>query len=378
MFEYRFANPEDMPHVIDFIDLVFSQLRVPHDFEKLIPKVYGPGKEFSSIHAIALDGNNVRGCVAVLPYPLKVAGETLKVGYLGSVSVHRNDRGAGHMRKLMEMQIEKAKADGLDMVLLGGQRQRYAYYGFVPTGSCYVYGISAANVRHALKDTDASGLTFEVLTQSDAAYAFALYQQQAVCGARTEENFIDAALSFNGCAWLIRHNGVSAGYLVAGTEAGEIRELAVEDTAILPAVIKGWLTDRGMRRFSVSVPVQDAALNRFLAQIAESISQEQGTMMLCLNPAKVIRAWMKLKNSMHPLSEGSVKLAVDGQVLCISVANGEVCVEPCSGPADAALSMMDAVHLLFSFNRYCAPEINCAIPADWFPLPLYVPTPDHF
>ena len=152
----------------------------------------------------------------------------------------------------------------------------------------------------------------------------------------------------------------------------------MENSALLPAVIKGWLTEKDLRRFSISVPVHEAALNRFLAQIAESTSLELGTKILCLNPAKVIRAWMKLKNSTHPLADGAFRLGVDGQVLRIAVVSGEVSVEACGEPADAELSMMDAMHLVFSFNRYCAPEISCSIPADWFPLPLYVPEPDHF
>lgn len=43
MIEYRFAAPEHRADLIDFINYVFSQNSVPHDFKTLIPKVYADG-----------------------------------------------------------------------------------------------------------------------------------------------------------------------------------------------------------------------------------------------------------------------------------------------------------------------------------------------
>ena len=54
MIEYRFAVQADMPDVIDFIDLVFSHVREPHDFEAILPKCYAQGRDFSDVHAIAV------------------------------------------------------------------------------------------------------------------------------------------------------------------------------------------------------------------------------------------------------------------------------------------------------------------------------------
>lgn len=377
MTEYRYARPEDMPYVVDFIDLVFSQLQIPHDFEKLIPKVYGEGHEYSDIHAIAVENGDVRGCVAVLPYNLDMAGESLRVGYLGSVSVHRNSRGAGHMRKLMEMSIERAKADQLDAVLLGGQRQRYAYYGFAPCGGTYTYRFITANMRHAFKDVDDSMISFRKMEKgADAAYSFQLYQQQPVCGSRTEDGFVDAACNYKNCPWMIEVNGQNAGYLIAGES--HICELVVEDNALLPAILKAWMTFRDLRSFTIQAAPHDEPLNRTLSRYAEGYSIGQHCYLLCLNFANNIRAWMKLKNSVSPLSDGCVKLAIDDQpVVKICVCNGVVSVENTEETADISLTAEEAVSLLFGFNRFYAPAVS-GIPADWFPLPFYVPIPEHF
>lgn len=378
MTEYRFAEKHDLLKVIDFIDLVFSQAAGPHDFAQLIPKVYGDAHDYSHIHAIALEDGEVRGCVAVLPFDMTMAGEKLSVGYVGSVSVHRLSRGAGHMKKLMEMQIEKAKTDGADMMVLGGQRQRYGYFGFSPVGGAYGYTVTHANVRHALKDVDASAFTFARMdTAADSAYAFGLYQQQPVCGSRTAENFAEIALTFHSQGWIIKQNGKNAGYLIANRDQKAFAEIVLEDQTLVPAVIKAWMSTYGVRNLSVAAAPYNKPLNRTLAAFAEGYGLGQDGYVLCLNYANTIRSWMKLKNSITRLSEGVVRLGIGDEVLQLSVQNGAVSVEKSTEKADVVLSPAAADQLLFGFNRFYAPEAE-GVPADWFPLPLSIPRVDTF
>ena len=378
MTEYRFASSQDWAKIIDFIDLVFSQSARPHDFAALIPKVYGDGHDYSRIHAIALEDGDIRGCVAVLPVDMSIAGLQLHMGYLGSVSVHRLSRGAGHMKKLMRMQIEKAKENGVDMMVLGGQRQRYGYFGFSPVGGAYEYSVTHSNVRHALKDVDASGFAFEPLTSGEASeYAYALYQQQPVCGSRTAENFAEIALSFDSKGWLILNNGQKAGYLISSVDGKGIREIVLENPRQIPAALKAWMAAHEVKSLSLSVAPYDRPLNRALAAFAEYYSIGQDGCVLCLNYANTIRSWMTLKNSVTPLSEGVVLLGIDGQTYEIKVADGAVSVEQTDAEAQISLNADEANQLLFGFNRFYAPEVS-GIPADWFPLPLYIPRPETF
>ena len=379
MTEYRFATSQDLPKVIDFIDLVFSQAARPHDFAELIPKVYGDGHDYSHIHAIALEDGEIRGCVAVLPFDMSIAGHTLHVGYLGSVSVHRLSRGAGHMKQLMQMQIEKAKANGLDMLVLGGQRQRYGYFGFSPVGGAYSYTVTHANVRHALKDADAAPFTFEPLAPGESSdYAYALYQQQPVCGSRTAERFAEIALTFHMHGWLVKHNGENAGYLIATNDHKEIHELVMNDPAQIPAVLKAWMAKNGVRYLDVNAAPHNTSLNRTLAAFAEEYSLRQNGCVLCLNYVNTIRSWMALQNSVAPLAEGVLRLGIAEECIEIKVANGCITVDKTNAPAQLQLSPAEADQLLFGYNRFYAPQINLSIPAGWFPLPLNLPTADTF
>ena len=55
MSEYRKAKPEEREACIEFADYVFSKAHCPHDFETLIPRVYGEGVDSASMHRIAVD-----------------------------------------------------------------------------------------------------------------------------------------------------------------------------------------------------------------------------------------------------------------------------------------------------------------------------------
>lgn len=378
MTEYRFATAQDWPKIIDFIDLVFSQAARPHDFADLIPKVYADGHDYSHIHAIALEDGEIRGCVAVLPFDMTIAGQTLHVGYLGSVSVHRLSRSKGHMKKLMQMQIDKAKADGLDMIVLSGQRQRYGYFGFYPAGGSFGYSVSRANVRHALGDVDASSLTFEMLVQGENTdFAYELYQQQPVCGARPKERFAEFALSFNAQGWLIKKAGENAGYLIASKDHSGISELVLHDPSLVPAIIKAWMEIHGVRHLHVSAAPYNKALNRTLSSFAEDYSIGLDGYTLFLNHANALRCWMNLKNSIAPLPDGKICLNIEGENLEITVADGAVNVKKTDASAAVSLTVYEAAELFYSFNRFYAAEVP-GIPAEWFPLPLYINRADTF
>ena len=71
MIEYRWADAQDLDNIIDFINMVFSMLRVPHNFETLLPKVYGKGFRIADIHVVAQEEGRICGCVGMYEFPLR-------------------------------------------------------------------------------------------------------------------------------------------------------------------------------------------------------------------------------------------------------------------------------------------------------------------
>ena len=81
MSEYRKAKPEEREACIEFADYVFSKAHCPHDFETLIPRVYGEGVDSASMHRIAVDERGkIRALIAVLRDELDVGGKALLAG----------------------------------------------------------------------------------------------------------------------------------------------------------------------------------------------------------------------------------------------------------------------------------------------------------
>ncbi|MBR5705384.1 MAG: GNAT family N-acetyltransferase, partial [Deltaproteobacteria bacterium] len=199
MTDYRFARPGEEDEILDLINAVFSQKARPHDFAVLLPKVYAhPG--FSRLHAVAEVDGRIRGTVAMLPVDIKMGreAETLRGGYIGSVAVHPRYQKQGHMRALMEMQAQRARQMGLDFMALGGQRQRYNYYGFEKAGLALTFFVTSANVRHALKDViPAEIVPIPKPDSPDMDALYALYEAQPSRVLRPRELFYDTLRTYN-------------------------------------------------------------------------------------------------------------------------------------------------------------------------------------
>lgn len=380
MIEYRIAKPQDMDEIIDFINMVFSMLRIPHDFSKLLPKVYGQETRISDIHIIAREGGRVCGCVGVLPFDLRMGGETLRCGYVGSVSAHPRVRGQGVMSELLRRQVARAKEAGMDLMVLGGQRQRYEHAGFAACGSRMTFSLNRSNVRHALGGVDASGIAFRPLEAGgeDEAFAHACYEKKRVSGARSRNRFCLTLRSFGGTPWLILDRGNPAGYLVATADSKTIYEIAAEK-ALLSAVLKAWIEQKNASPVAVVSSAYEKELNETLAAYCEYYELSSDEMCLCLNPQKVIAAVMRLKNDMDPLEDGTLKLGFGMHgTLDIRVSDGKVSVSRTDEAADLAFEDRAAHEFVFGVNRLAFAKEERKAPRGWFPLHLQIPEPDRF
>lgn len=379
MIEYRFAAPEHRADLIDFINYVFSQNSVPHDFKTLIPKVYADGRGYDDIHAIVLDDGRVKGVVGQYPVHASFGGAPLEIGYIGSVSTHPYARGCGYMIKMMEMQAEHAKETGIDIMMLGGQRQRYEYYGYSPVGCEYVYRVNAANVRHALKTVDASAMSwkrFADATEAEIDDAYCLYQQQPITGVRSREDFTLILRTWRTEPYLLLREAEVVGYMVvSGTDS--VSELIISDASLVPALVKGWFAANELKRMSFTVPALDTALNRVLATFAEGYQMANCTQARIVNLANVLRACLTLKMRTGALSDGEIILQMDDEAPVLArVKDGQLTVQETDSAPDLHLPRLEMQQLLFASNRFAAPDVAC--PVDWFPLPLFLYGADHF
>lgn len=382
MTVYRMARAEEESRLLDLINFVFSQSARPHDFKALLPKVYAnPG--FHQIHAVAEKEGRLVAAVAVMPLLLKLGQRELRGGYVGSVSVHKEHRGEGHMKALMELQISRAKEAGLDFLALGGQRQRYNHWDFEACGQSVEFSISPASARHALRDTREGYCFVSPEGKEDYALISALHQQIPFRAERPEALLPQILRSYGGCPLMLqkKDTGEKTGYLMLMEDT--VTELRLKDESELPAVMKSLIQEKG--RLRVQAPSYLPRRAMALQQMADGCDICETEMLLPLNWEKVLSSAFQLKEETaltgysepHPLPDGERTLEIEGEgAFVLRVQNGKAEVEKRPGPGEAFLTRRQAVETLFS--PVCAfyqpdPLLRC-----WLPLPWGIAPTDTF
>ena len=230
----------DFDEAISFLDGVFGEHR-PHDFATLLPSIYQPCDELMSCnHALREDGR-IRAIVGLFPIDWQVGDRLLKVGGIGGVSTDRGARGRGFMGILMRHCVERMKAEGFHLSWLGGQRQRYGYFGYEKCGQTVSFDLGRANLRHACPET--AGLRFEALEPGHSErlqQAWRMHRAQQVhCLRRLPWFHRYLRAWYNRPHAALDGSGEMVGYLVAGGEGGQVVELVGRDQETALAMAPG-------------------------------------------------------------------------------------------------------------------------------------------
>lgn len=371
MFEYRVAKPEERDAYIELANYAFG-----FDSETLLPKVYSPSLEMSSIHKVAVNENGkICAQVAVLPQQLTVCDQQLRAGFLGIVSVHPKFRGQGHMKALMNWWLEESP-ENYDMLVLYGQRQRYEYFGFTRGGMRRQYFIEKPNIRHHLKEVDPKGISFCPFFEVEGAASFAEEWNLQ------RKSYIDRDAqamplifnSLNQKATAVLREGKLIGYFISDASGVEFSELALKTADIKP-VLKAYFTQKQCDYISVYVPDYEVEMNIALEEFAERYLIDNDCMFHIFDFANVLEAYLKLKHSSLGLTFGTFSAVFDGQPVTATIDEKGVSVERVASPDAVHFDKMQAQSLLLTeYARFH----HISAPADWFPLPIFWYIVDKF
>lgn len=390
MEKYRKGTAADMENIIDFADYVFSRSSGPHDFAQLLPKLYGEGAETWQHHYLVEEEGQIRAVVCVWPMNFNAAGKELKASFVGTVSVHPRARSKGYMKKLLAWALDDMKAEGYDYSALGGQRQRYAYFGYEPGGVKQELTLTVDNVRHRYRNTDISGISFKELTASEQGLldeAFALYETLMVTGARERSSFEAVLRSWNAVPYAILQEGKFTGYVSIAENNGTIFEIELVEPARLPAVSKALLAFMSLKELRFTLPAYDPEKIAILGGVCEGFRSGYHINYNIFNYASVIEAFMNCKAESEGLPDGDFTLQIkERETVSMSVRGGKVSVQRVSPDEsnvtpDAVLTTEEAAALLFSpLSGYVDTSAGGGKPQRelprWFPLPLFTPLLD--
>lgn len=370
--EYRAARPEERDAYIELANYAFG-----FDAERLLPKVYAPSMETSSIHRVAVhETGKLCAEVAVLPQSMTICGKELKIGFLGMVSVHPKFRRQGHMKRLMDMWLQEAQGQ-YDMLVLYGQRQRYEYFGFTGGGMRRQYLIEKPNVHHCLQNVAAEGITFCPFFEVPGAAAFAeqynLNRMSYI--ERKAEDMAGIFSSLNQTPTAVLKNGALIGYIISDASGEEISEFAVLSLSYIKPVVKAYFAWKQCGHISIHVPDYERKVNEILGEFAERYEIDYDCMYHILDYAKILEAYLTLKHASIGLSYGEFSAVMDGQEITARVDENGVCVERSAKPDAIRLDKQQAQSLLLTeYSRFH----KLLVPKDWFPLPAFWYIVDKF
>lgn len=240
MIKTVWAQERDKEEIIDFCDYVFSKAHEPHDFTTLLPKLYGAQGNAAPHHFTIREEGKLLATLTAYPVPMVIGGESVMTLGIGSVSVHPRAKGRGFMQVMLDAVDEKARELGADFAVLGGQRQRYAYYGYVCAGYAMNGTLEEPNVRHGLKNADTTGYTLAPMTQEHVGAALALHTAQPSYCVRSEAQYLDILRTWKRTPFVVLKNQKPVAF---GTESHRngrctVGELQVTDEAFAPVALK--------------------------------------------------------------------------------------------------------------------------------------------
>jgi predicted N-acetyltransferase YhbS len=344
------------------------------DFPILLPQIYRPTDELmEAIYAIRRDGRIV-SAVGVHPRDWQVGDTTLKLAGIGGVCTLEEYRGQGLMNLLMERCVDDMKSEGYHLSWLGGQRQRYQYYGYEKCGNNCQVSLRRTNFRHAgreLRDTHFEAMGGEYADR--VAVARAYHEAKPIHVMRSQEDFVLYLLSGYSEPWFaLDPDDKVIGYLVTTTEATGIREIASENTETSIDILHAW-SNRIDKDLSVTVQPHDVSLARALTELGESASVSLSGNWQVYDWSTTLTALMQVKHTTSGLAEGEVRIETGEEMFVMTVDSEGGRCGSAEGVADLSLTPFQAHRALFGPSRP-SDVVNLPDAArvleTWAPLPL--------
>ena len=388
MSEVQFdrARLEDCDDVIDFGDFVFSKAHVPHDFLGLLPKLYKREYFMEGIHYLARENEKIVAAVGAYPMKLEFSGGPSLPGRgIGMVSVHPRSRSKGYMKALMNMALEDMKKDGMVFSCLGGQRQRYEYFGYTPVGNTYAFTARESNFRHAMGREWNTSLSLRAVKAEDKSILDriqALHEAKSIRYYRSRDKLFDILSSWNAKVFAFFEGEHFKGYLVSKLASNDIVEINLEHPSRLCEAIglfsRTLHEKSGQDSIMIFAGPHEEERITTLSKFAERCSQTSAYQFNVFNIKALVEPFVKFKAAQQALADGSFVLSIKGQSkdqsnLQLSVRGGEIKVSESSSPPDLSLDPMEAVNFFFSpLSTITNPKIRESVfLQSLLPLPLF-------
>ncbi|MDR1734846.1 MAG: GNAT family N-acetyltransferase [Oscillospiraceae bacterium] len=276
------------------------------EFLRILPKLYKPQYKPWEHNYILKEDGAVKATVGLFVFDEVYGSQLLKCGGIGNVAVARDSRRKGYMLKCMDAALEAAVAQGCDFSALGGQRQRYGYWGYERGGILHHFDVTRTNLRHLDIDfTEEESLkytAFQVASEdADTIRAMkAIQDSKPVHVVYTEEEFYDVLCSWDRFPTAFKDK--STGGIVAFTTDSSL-EVDTAGPVDLPQLCAAYYALKGdaLDRISFQLPNYETAVIAGLQAFCDNWRTTTCEMFKVWNTEKVAAVGAELPLEHPPL-----------------------------------------------------------------------------
>ncbi len=377
---YKGRCPEKYTNeLIETLDTVFfSNDPNNQKFMTLLPKLYKDKYSPAYNNVVVMEGEEIKGAVGCYPLNAVAAGRKLKILGIGNVAVTEDCRGKGYMKDTMNMALDIMKEEKFDYSLLGGQRQRYGFFGYEPIGLEYRFLIDKGNIRRILGKLEKSGFTAREITEKDTdiiSKIKALHEKLPFFVERKEEDYIDILHSWNNTPYAAFEGDEFKGYFTLEKHGGKyLHEIRAVDINDMLGLIMCAMETGNLEGVAINLPAFDTEYCDFMEKNCGGYSIGTPEMINIFNFGNFIEAFLALKAQRMNLACGTLKILVHGmngdEFLAVTVDGKDVSVTEAHGNAHIELSHRDAI--VFISGLYSKERLNIpAFAQGWFPLDFF-------
>lgn len=379
---YKGRTPiEEYDQLMEMLNNVFflEDDEVPkRDFLSLLPKLYTNKEEACYNNVCVMEDGVIKGAIGLFPLECDAAGQKLKIGGIGNVAVARDARGAGHMVTCMNLCLEEMIKDGTDFSLLGGQRQRYGFFGYEPAGVCYDFDVNTGNLYRELGKGYPHPFTARLMTEDDTLFfeKFLAYKNSFPQKTIYKENtdFLQLLRSWKATPYVVLDGEEPKGYFSVSRNGKGVHEILAFEVKDMFNVCIAAMDTLNIDGIGFSAPAYNTELCEFSAAHMSGYSMDHVEMINILNYENFIRGFLGVKATYDSLCDGKIVILFHGyrcdEQLCIEVKDNKVSVTPTTETPDMEITHREGIRLiaaLYSKDRLALP----ANVRSWFPLPFY-------
>lgn len=377
---YKGRCPEKYTkELIEMLDTVFfTDDPNNQKFITLLPKLYKDKYSPAYNNVVVMEGEEIKGAVGCYPLNAVAAGRKLKILGIGNVAVTTDCRGKGYMKDTMQMALDIMSEEKFDYSLLGGQRQRYGFFGYEPIGLEYRFLIDNGNIRRILGKLEKSGFTAREITEKDADIIKkikVLHEELPFFVERKEEDYIDILHSWNNIPYAAFEGDEFKGYFTLEKHGGKyLHEIRAVDINDMLKLIMCAMETGNLEGVAINLPAFDTEYCDFMAKNCGGYSIGTPEMINIFNFRNFIDAFLALKAQRMNLASGTLKILIHGmngdEFLAVTVDGKNVTVAQADGNADIELDHNQAIVFisgLYSKERLGLPDFA----QGWFPLDFF-------